>query len=414
MKKAFVFKKLMSKKINKKTVASIGSRAVLALALAIECCEEIETSIEASEEIEDEEDCKKVEVKPIQGKITEIKKVLKLFSEESSVKAIKKYLKKEKKIKDEEDVSEVSGNEDEATSNSADTTKNNEHVENTLLQLMDSIDDEDSDSEQEQSKINITDINFVLHKKNAPNFSGKSSETIFTWLHIVKTILSSNGIPKHKWVTLVLPLLKEGALDTAINYTLNSDEKDWDKFEKLLLNTYEPTNQQKELKRKLKYLTQGKKSILEFNTEFINLCNKIRNLKHEDRIEHYLEALSGKNQYAVENSPEKDIDLDKAMEICLKYESIFLKKQKPDDSKFQINAIRHNSKKFDYDKNRGSQKEIVCYFCKKAGHKSNVCRSKFRGQKTLRTKFQIKQLFAINVGNQGTNPTCVPNGPVMS
>ena len=103
MKKAFVFKKLMSKKINKKTVASIGSRAVLALALAIECCEEIETSIEASEEIEDEEDCKKVEVKPIQGKITEIKKVLKLFSEEFSVKAIKKYLKKEKKIKDEED-----------------------------------------------------------------------------------------------------------------------------------------------------------------------------------------------------------------------------------------------------------------------------------------------------------------------
>ena len=46
MKKAFVFKKLMSKRIHKKTVASIGSRAVLALALAIDCCEEIETSIE--------------------------------------------------------------------------------------------------------------------------------------------------------------------------------------------------------------------------------------------------------------------------------------------------------------------------------------------------------------------------------
>ena len=80
----------------------------------------------------------------------------------------------------------------------------------------------DKGSVSKQLNNNIVNPNVVLNKKNAPIFHGKENETIFTWLHFIKTILTSNGIEKKLWVSLVLPQLKDGALDTAVNFTLNN------------------------------------------------------------------------------------------------------------------------------------------------------------------------------------------------
>ena len=80
----------------------------------------------------------------------------------------------------------------------------------------------------------------------------------------------------------------------------------------------------------------------------------------------------------------ENIDLDKAMQIATKYENIFLKKTK-EQLKLQINTIRPTYKK-KMEENKGNKGEIVCYLCKKVGHKSNVCRSKLSGGKVFKEK----------------------------
>ena len=92
---------------------------MLALALAVVFCEEIEKSMEQSEEVENEEDKKKIEMKAIEDRINEMMKVVPVFSE----KAIKNYFKKVKKIKVEEVVTEESHNEAETTTNVKDFKK---------------------------------------------------------------------------------------------------------------------------------------------------------------------------------------------------------------------------------------------------------------------------------------------------
>jgi hypothetical protein len=86
---------------------------------------------------------------------------------------------------------------------------------------------------------------------------------------------------------MVLPHLRKGALDLAIKFTLKKGNSDWDKFEKLLLTTYEPSNYQMDLRKKLKYIKQGRKSVLEYNQEFISLVNRIHEIEmsESDKIE---------------------------------------------------------------------------------------------------------------------------------
>ena len=388
MKEIFAFKNLNAKSVNKATIASIGSNAVESLLAVLEACKEMKEEVEKDEESE--------LTKSLKKSLNAVLSVESVISETSNVKTIKSFIENAKGIKDEEleieNELESTHNEGDDTENAPTTSKTSKigtsKVAQRLNQLANKVDETCYDEDiQIKSNYNFVDINpnNVLNKKNAPYFYGKEGETIFTWLHFVKTILSSNGIDKERWVTLVLTQLKDGALDTAVNYSLNSDVKDWDTFEKLMLRTYEPIDFQKELRRKLKYLVQGKKPVLEFNTEFLKLCNKIRDLKQEERLEYYLESLSGEYQYAIENAlGVENIDLDKAMQIATKYENIFLKKTK-EQLKLQINTIRPTYKK-KFEENKGNKGEIVCYFCKKVGHKSNVCRSKLSGGKVFKEK----------------------------
>ena len=81
------------------------------------------------------------------------------------------------------------------------------------------------------------DYDRVLSKVNAMTFSGAKDETIFTWLHYMTGILESKKVPKSEWIGLITPFLKKGALDTAINFTLNNSKSNWNAFKELLLRT---------------------------------------------------------------------------------------------------------------------------------------------------------------------------------
>ena len=81
------------------------------------------------------------------------------------------------------------------------------------------------------------DYDRVLSKVNAMTFSGAKNETIFTWLHYMTSILESKKVPKTEWIFLITPFLKKGALDTAINFTLNNSKSNWNAFKELLLRT---------------------------------------------------------------------------------------------------------------------------------------------------------------------------------
>ena len=85
----------------------------------------------------------------------------------------------------------------------------------------------------------------------------------------------------------------------------------------------------------------------------------------------YTEGLNRQIQFAIESTiGSAKLDLDKAMEIALRYESTVLKKSN-DTTSVSVNIIKSQD-----GMRARTLGKIQCYSCKKFGHKSNECRSK--------------------------------------
>ena len=369
------YDQLFAKDSPKATICSLASNAILTLSAA---CEIAFGALEAADSNEKFEFLLK--------RLNKICNLATVISPQSNVATIKKYLSDQPSTADQTtDMQNVDNTQGEATKLTFnDDYEGVEYDEVTLPEKQFSSGHYPIQQAPSQyAKYAPTNPNKVLHKQSTPPFSGTEGEVIFTWLHYIKTILKSNQVCKDTWISMVLPHLKKGALDLAINFTLHNSERDWDKFERLLLRTYEPPNYQMDLRKRLKYIKQGKRSVLEYNQEFINLVNRIHEIEisEADKIELYNEGINPEIHYAIAREIQAnkalkvEFDLDSAMRVALQYEDIVIKRGKYlDQPSASINNLNKINKKKHAAPTENS-KGITCFICKKSGHKANVCRS---------------------------------------
>ena len=82
-----------------------------------------------------------------------------------------------------------------------------------------------------------------------------------------------------------------------------------------LINTHQPINEQRELKKELKEWKQNGKNLCDYNKKFLMLTNRITGLSDEMILDYYIENVNGKYGYVIDSVREAWRDLGKEMNV---------------------------------------------------------------------------------------------------
>ncbi len=220
------------------------------------------------------------------------------------------------------------------------------------------IEESDADREAKNEKVSDPKVLPIL-EKGTPVFHGKKDEIISNWLFVIESKFTAMNISDKRKVDLVIPFLKDKALNAAINYVALNEGKNWEKFKSHLTRLFEPIDLQRRLRLKLMDLRQTG-NIDDFNSTYLELCNRIESLSEDDKLLFYVEKLKPRVRYEVNaKNPE---DLDEAMEYATNFENL------TSDKPFaEVNKISSFNKT-----------PVKCYYCGIMGHIASECRKKMK------------------------------------
>ncbi|RNA09691.1 hypothetical protein BpHYR1_012109, partial [Brachionus plicatilis] len=194
------------------------------------------------------------------------------------------------------------------------------------------------------------------------------------WIYLVETEARTQGIIRSRLIDCVAKLLRGNALQMLRNMQKRDESVTWEKFKNQLLATLKPADVQRGLRSELK------NNIMKFQT----IANKIDKIDEFELVWFFLEALDPRVRAELESKNVETLnDAKRHARVFTKGLSNF---SKPTDSfmkpsingkefvsKFRGQKFDHNGKEKFRSQNE-LKKNLICFGCKKTGHKISQCR----------------------------------------
>ena len=198
-------------------------------------------------------------------------------------------------------------------------------------------------------------------EKGTPVFHGHKEELVRNWLFVVENKMGTLKIPEKLKISCVIPFLKPPALTATINWVAKYGYEDWDGFKRELLRMFEPIDLQRRLRLQLFDLRQ-QGGIEAFNAKFLELVNRLDSMSEEDIKLRYIESIKPRLRFEVNAKDiESNLTLEEAMVVAVNFENLTSER-----TFAEVNTFYNKS-------NNRYQKIIVCYICKKKGHRAEDC-----------------------------------------
>jgi hypothetical protein len=227
---------------------------------------------------------------------------------------------------------------------------------------------------------------------STPVFSGKTNENVAEWLYIVNTSLINAGIgiatlaDEQKRVRFLTPFLKGIALQFVIQKqnvpaTIQAGGYAYTDLNTDFITMFQPSNLVHRVRSQLAILKQNGN----FNTYLLNfqlLVNQLTltQMSNDERRSLFINGLNESYQYEVmrdrtKTTYEDAIDIAKLFDQCQQKPALIVNMCK------KVNvALAKNGKTVKVNtatsKSGKNFRKIICNFCKKPGHKANVCKAK--------------------------------------
>ena len=253
---------------------------------------------------------------------------------------------------------------------------------------------------------------------NLPKFNGKKGTDARQWLFDIENVCKINGhiISNNN---LTLPGIAGTAMQTPANgffqhwaTSTPAEKQTWEDFKECLINQFEGTNYQANLRRQIHRLRQTG-DIEDYNGEYANLIFRVKDMSEVDQVMHYTQGLKPRVRSYVRL--ENPVRLAQAMDAAKRYEHAHFDEAEKGDSGKKSNQNKpyhrpsNNSTKGNFksrfDRNQGKANEkdvskdpskpsVFCKYCKKKGHTIEECRSlKYKEQ-------QKKKQSSSDQGNE--------------
>jgi len=259
--------------------------------------------------------------------------------------------------------------------------------------------------------------------KSTPEFFGLRKENVTEWLMVVENKFVTSKIDESNKVSTLLEFIKGDAGIMALSH-IAKQGYDWILFREHLINTHQPVNEQRKLKKELKEWKQNGQSLCDYNKKFMMLTNRISGLSEEMILDYYIDNVNGKYGYVIDSVREawrdlgKEMNVSQAMIQALNVDAFssthkngeinhihgrpVKKPQYANNTQtlakcFKCNKSNHLTKDCYSNKTptNGGRKQTVekngakdiskieCHACKKLGHYANKCPTKAKQNKTI-------------------------------
>lgn len=251
-----------------------------------------------------------------------------------------------------------------------------------------------------------------------PKLYGNERDKVDEWIYLVETEARYQGINQDNLLDGITKLLRGNALQMLRNLQKNGELISWAKFKTCLTATLKPADVQRHLRSELKSIkisSNFEDDVMKFQT----IANKIEKMPEFELVWLFLEALNPRVRAELES---KNVEtLDEAIRLARVYikglgnfalptvinyarprtEQRYPKKG---NSPRYINAHRNGNKGNHQPEPR--DKNLVCFRCKKPGHKIAQCRVKlFNGKFNSKTTKRANLVGEVNDGDSDGGKT---------
>ena len=150
--------------------------------------------------------------------------------------------------------------------------------------------------------------------KSTPEFFGLKKENVTEWLMVVENKFVTSKIDDLNKVSTLLEFIKGDAGIMALSHIAKLGY-DWTLFREHLINTHQPVNKQRKLKKEFKEWKQNGQNLCDYNKKFLMLTNRITGLSDEMILDYYIDNVNGKYGYVIDSVREAWRDLGKEMNV---------------------------------------------------------------------------------------------------
>ena len=210
--------------------------------------------------------------------------------------------------------------------------------------------------------------------KSTPEFFGLRKENVTEWLMVVENKFVTSKIDESNKVSTLLEFIKGDAGIMALSH-IAKQGYDWILFREHLINTHQPVNEQRKLKKELKEWKQNGQSLCDYNKKFMMLTNRISGLSEEMILDYYIDNVNGKYGYVIDSVREAWRDLGKEMNVSqAMIQALNVDAFSSTHKNGEINHIHGRPvKKPQYANN--TQTLEKCFKCNKSNHLTKDCYS---------------------------------------
>jgi hypothetical protein len=220
---------------------------------------------------------------------------------------------------------------------------------------------------------------YSVPRLNVPDFHGKPTEDVLSWLFTLGQNLSMANVPEEKKTVVASTYLRDSALQWFRRRVTTSPFQSMAAFEKDLKTMFLPSNHQQMLRDKLDR-TRQKASLHQYVNEFMSIMNQVDDMSEADKIHAFKRGLAYKTRAEVGYSAPKTLEA--AIEMAQGFDSNFFQGHTDQRSSSGHSPFpRPSNNAMDLDVNQtGSSYRArpVCRYCKKPGHVEDECRKKKR------------------------------------
>jgi hypothetical protein len=226
---------------------------------------------------------------------------------------------------------------------------------------------------------------------NTPIFKGGNVDN---WLFVVNQNFALAKINNQDKLKVISSYLRGRPLQTLINFVRENPYGDWIHFSQVLKDNFSPINKEQAIRVKLGKVRHDN-DFNKFVNQFLAIANQDTTLNEDDRIYFFSQALKPNTRAEVTAKNPRTLNdairLATAYENCRfgnnnmsknnnNYKNKFNNKNKFNKKTTNSNSMHNgsnNNNRYRRNDKQNQNKTMVCFKCKKPGHKQSECTSGF-------------------------------------